>query len=169
MITFCPNVHRNTSHAGLEAAREAAFQRAMTLMTNRCDSKQRAVEQGGLFSFNLDASYGPKCPQYFYVQQRKPAPMAPLKVVERLALKITLFMYSALIVTHGVEDQSVYEQWIVTHGVEDQSVYVQCTELSHMVLKITCWLPYIVVWLAWKMWVGVVCWCRTGCMTSELW
>ena len=101
MITFCSNLHRNTSHAGLEAAREAAFQRAMTLMTNRCDSKQRVVEQGGLFSFNHDASYGPKCPQYFYVQQRKPAPMAPLKVGERLVLKISLFMYSALIVIHA--------------------------------------------------------------------
>ena len=127
MITFCSNLHRNTSHAGLEAAREAAFQRAMTLMTNRCDSKQRVVEQGGLFSFNHDASYGPKCPQYFYVQQRKPAPMAPLKVGERLVLKISLFMYSAL---------------IVTHGVEDQSVYVQCTNCH------TCWLPYTAVWLA---------------------
>ncbi|KAL8570286.1 hypothetical protein ACOMHN_011308 [Nucella lapillus] len=69
---------RNTSHAGVESAREAAFQRAMTLMTSRCDSKQEGGGEAGLFG-SEDASYGYRYPQYFYVNQRKPAPMPPLK------------------------------------------------------------------------------------------
>ena len=72
-------------------AREAAFQRAMTLMTNRCESKQGAGERGGLLGLNVDGTYGPRCPQYFYVQQRKPAPMAPLKVSREEKLDFFLF------------------------------------------------------------------------------
>ncbi|KAK7096857.1 uncharacterized protein [Littorina saxatilis] len=70
---------RNTSHAGQDTAREAAFQRAMTLMTTRCDDKDAAVDAGGVYSKAIDGTYGPKCPQYFYVQQCTPKPMAPLK------------------------------------------------------------------------------------------
>ncbi|XP_076468189.1 uncharacterized protein LOC143299003 [Babylonia areolata] len=66
---------RNTSHAGVETAREAAFQRAMTLMSSRCESKQE--RQGG--PLGAGQHYGYTYPQYFYVQQCRPAPMEPLK------------------------------------------------------------------------------------------
>ncbi|KAK7489864.1 hypothetical protein BaRGS_00018886 [Batillaria attramentaria] len=68
---------RNTTHAGLESACDAVFQQAMTLMTNRCVSVQGARD-GALYSREM-VPYGPHVPKYFYVQQRKPAPMPPLK------------------------------------------------------------------------------------------
>ncbi|GFO22348.1 hypothetical protein PoB_004885300 [Plakobranchus ocellatus] len=58
-------------------SRDEVFQRAMTLMSNRCTSARG--EQEELFS-TREPPFGIHIPQYFYVQQKKPSPMSPLKV-----------------------------------------------------------------------------------------
>ncbi|KAK6172721.1 hypothetical protein SNE40_016325 [Patella caerulea] len=49
-------------------SREATFKQAMNLMSTRCSSEQK------------DVPYGPYLPEYFYINQKRPCPMPPLKV-----------------------------------------------------------------------------------------
>ena len=78
--SFFVLLFRNTSHGGLEAAREAAFKRAMTLMSSRESQLAQGEPEQELYTSDVDQSYGPKCPQFFLVKQKKPVPMPPLKV-----------------------------------------------------------------------------------------
>ncbi|XP_050416321.2 uncharacterized protein LOC126830093 [Patella vulgata] len=48
-------------------SREATFKQAMNLMSTRCSSEQK------------DIPYGPYLPEYFYIHQKRPCPMPPLK------------------------------------------------------------------------------------------
>ena len=62
-------------------SRDEVFRRAMTLMSNRCTSARDQDE--ALFS-DREPPYGVNVPQYFYVNQSKPAPMPPLKVTTKI-------------------------------------------------------------------------------------
>ncbi|XP_005112509.1 uncharacterized protein LOC101858826 [Aplysia californica] len=68
---------QDSGRAGSRGSREEVFQRAMTLMSNRCTS---AREQDGVLFSARDTPYGVHVPQYFYVTQKRPAAMPPLKV-----------------------------------------------------------------------------------------
>ncbi|XP_048243894.1 uncharacterized protein LOC124130706 [Haliotis rufescens] len=62
--------------------REAVFRRALTLMSNRCTSVTQnpadVTMPSALISVD-EPPFGVTQPEYFYIHQRRPSPMAPLK------------------------------------------------------------------------------------------
>ncbi len=63
-------------------SREAMYQRAMTLMSERCTSRHTVPERDTETPLICvkDQPYGKMSPKIIYVQQKRPLPMSPLKV-----------------------------------------------------------------------------------------
>ena len=85
MCIYLIFVHRQPSQIR-GRARDALYQQAIHLMTERCLSTGEYQPDNLPLVTNYNPPVGMYAPQYFYIKQKKPVPMPPLKVTKKIQI-----------------------------------------------------------------------------------